>query len=363
MTRLPALTVAALAAACFLTAAPAHACPPCGCEVSTKKTTPSESKDDSTVQTEAAPASDAELTALERDRQAILAHAGEFKVKFYFAETIPLIDDYELKEPYLAGATEFVEVISDEPHRIDLQHVLVMGKGDEAMVIKHWRQTWEYEPTRVLDYRGGTSWVMRDVPAEQREGAWSQTVWQVDDSPRYGGVGKWTHEAGTSSWESEFIWRPLPRREHTKRSDYDVMGCVNRHTLSPTGWVHEQDNLKIVLDDNGEVETIIAREVGLNVYDYEGKGIAADVELDMTAGRDYWARTAPFWADVRSAMDAELADGELTLKPKVDGKPMYAHLFVYAAEIEDTYDAEAGQAFINETLASFVEPAEVASTD
>ncbi|MEL7237807.1 MAG: DUF6607 family protein, partial [Planctomycetota bacterium] len=296
----------------------------------------------------------------EQDRQSILAMAGEFKVSFQFKETISFVDGYELKDPYIAQATEFVDVIEDKPGFIDLQHILVMGTGENARVIKHWRQSWEYEPARVLDFKGERSWKMRDVSEADREGKWGQTVWQVDDSPRYGGLGAWNHDANTSSWTSEEVWRPLPRREHSKRSDYQVMGCVNRHTLTPTGWVHEQDNTKIVLTEDGKVEKIIAREVGLNVYDREGEGIARGLDLDMSAGKEYWARTAPFWADVRAAMQAELADGEMSLVASVDEKPLYAHMFGYAANMEGEYDQAAAQQFIRETMAKFAVDADEA---
>jgi hypothetical protein len=56
----------------------------------------------------------------------------------------------------------------------------------------------------------------------------------------------------------------LPRREYTKRSDYQVVEVVNRHTLTPADWIHEQDNTKIVLGSAGT--HALAREVGVNSY-------------------------------------------------------------------------------------------------
>ena len=34
-------------------------------------------------------------------------------------------------------------------------------------------------------------------------------------------------------------WRPLPRREYTRRSDYNALDVVNRHTIVRGGWTHE----------------------------------------------------------------------------------------------------------------------------
>ena len=77
----------------------------------------------------------------------------------------------------------------------------------------------------------------RAVPRAERRGAWSQTVYQVDDSPRYGSLGRWVHSDEASIWEGGDAWRPLPRREHSVRSDYQVLAGRNRHTILPTGWV------------------------------------------------------------------------------------------------------------------------------
>jgi hypothetical protein len=70
----------------------------------------------------------------------------------------------------------------------------------------------------------------------------------VDDSPRYAARGRWQHAAGVSTWISDETWRPLPRREFSVRKDYDVLVGTNRHTITPTGWVQEENNVKLALD-------------------------------------------------------------------------------------------------------------------
>ncbi|MEO0981917.1 MAG: DUF6607 family protein, partial [Pseudomonadota bacterium] len=146
----------------------------------------------------------------ERDREAILAMAGDFKVSFDFTETVPFVEGYELKEPKLSGGHEVVRVVEDRGDFISLQHILVVG-GEEKFPVKHWRQDWRYEPAQVLVFIGGNAWEWRDVPAEERAGAWSQTVYQVDDAPRYGAVARWTYEDGLAEWTPPSEWRPLPR--------------------------------------------------------------------------------------------------------------------------------------------------------
>ncbi|MEM0914608.1 MAG: DUF6607 family protein [Planctomycetota bacterium] len=272
-------------------------------------------------------------TAFDKDREAILAQAGDFRVKFQFQETVGIDPEYQVKDPYTAGATEFVELVEDRGDRIILQHVLVMSDPEdpeaEPRVVKHWRQDWVYQDTEMLEYRGNRLFEKVTMSPDEVEGTWTQAVYQVDDSPRYESIGKWTHVGDRSSWESAETWRPLPRREHSKRDDYQVLVAKNRHTITPSGWVHEQDNYKLVLDDDGQPERVIAHESGLNVYDQVD-------DVDFSAGRAYWDDTAVYWSDVREMwLDAVDRDGVTHVAVTVDGKPVFAHLFGIANEVRE----------------------------
>jgi len=100
-----------------------------------------------------------------------------------------------------------------------------------------------------------------------------------------------------STWTSERTWRPLPRREYSKRKDYQLLNVENRHTITPQGWTHEQDNTKVIRK-NGE-DTILVREFGFNDY----RRITG---FNFSPGLDYWEATSPFWALVRKRWDREL---------------------------------------------------------
>jgi len=228
--------------------------------------------------------------AFECDRRSILAMAGEYHVRFAFDETAALAPGYEPHKAQRSGGTELVEVIADTGTYISLQHILVMG--DAHHVIKHWRQDWRFEPAAVLRYRGKGRFETEKLEPEAVKGAWSQTVYEVDDVPRYAGIGRWVHAEGVDAWESDRVWRPLPRREYSKRSDYHALEVVNRHTLMPGGWVHEQDNTKLALRDDGTVQAL-ARERGINRYTHK-------TDYDFEAGREYWRNTAPYWARIHA---------------------------------------------------------------
>lgn len=289
----------------------------------------------------------------EKDRAAILAMAGEYRVDFQFQETVAIEPGYALKDPYHSTATEFIEVIEDTGDTISLQHVLVLHPedGGEAHVVKHWRQDWRYEDTQLNAFRGNRTWELVELPPEQVEGKWTQAVYQVDESPRYEGIGEWEHTGGRSAWASQETWRPLPRREFSKRSDYQVLVARNRHTITPAGWVHEQDNHKLVLDDQGQPEKVLVHESGLNVYD------KAD-DVDFAAGRRYWDATKAYWEDVREVWTDVLDDpGTVTIKAKVDDQRLHQVMFALANDVAEagTYDAEAMRPTIRQRIESFIE--------
>ncbi len=303
---------------------------------------------------------DDKLSNVERDQRAILAMAGPYRTSFDFIETVGFMPGYAPEPPYQSWGTEYVYVVANEPEFISLQHIIVMffemeeGKVSEPMVVKHWRQDWRYENRDLHVYAGHNKWQQKRLPAKAVKGAWSQSVWQVDDSPRYEASGRWQHHGNYSSWQSDNTWRPLPRREFSVRDDYQVLAGTNRHTITPTGWVQEEDNLKLVLnkqDEPRKKNPYLAREAGLSRYE-------RIVDHDFSAGDAYWKATAPFWADVRAAwgnMRAQRA--EFSLKGEVDNQQLFEVMFNYAGKLEagKQYDTEEGQAFIKATLERFAE--------
>ena len=98
----------------------------------------------------------------------------------------------------------------------DRRAILVMrvqmadGSNSKPIVMRHWRQEWRYRSDALLAYEGANTWARRPVPAQQREGAWVQSVYQVDDSPRYAARGRWQHNDSYSIWISDETWRPRP---------------------------------------------------------------------------------------------------------------------------------------------------------
>jgi hypothetical protein len=279
------------------------------------------------------------LAGQERDRAAILAQAGDYRASFDFLETVLFEPGAAPARPYRSWGTERVHVVSERPDFVSLQHVMVMFLVDDEgalqgpFVQKHWRQDWQYEPESLLAYRGFGRWQRRPLAPDERRGAWSQTVYQVDDSPRYASMGRWRHDALASVWAGSDTWRPLPRREHTVRSDYQVLSGTNRHTVLPTGWVHEQDNRKLVVDEASRAVTgRLAIEVGVNRYErLEG--------FDFSAGQAYWEATGGFWARVRAGWAARTTGGgEVRVAKECEGEPAFVPFFRAAGRVAEGED-------------------------
>lgn len=240
----------------------------------------------------------APANSFERDRQAILAQTGQYRVRFDMRENVSFQTGYEPLEEKLSGGTEIVRVVYDQGDKISLQHILVMTHGGQTMVIKHWRQDWVYQPQSVLTYAGPNEWTLSPVSAEDRAGAWSQTVWQTDDSPRYGGVGRWTYDNNLTAWTSNDTWRPLARRDAVRNPVYDRYLGTNRHVLKPEGWVHLQDNVKMS-GRNGAPVAIVQEDV-VNTYNLSDA-------YNPAPGDEYWAATKTYWAAVRAKWDEVIA--------------------------------------------------------
>jgi hypothetical protein len=286
----------------------------------------------------------ADESAFDCDRRAILAMLGEYKVSFAFDETAVLAPGYRRRAPQRSGGYETVVLVEDAGTRIDLQHILVVGGG---MVVKHWRQTWEYEADPIWRFRGDQIYAPEARAAGNVAGTWTQSVYEVSDAPRYAGSGRWNHRYGVSTWTSDRTWRPLPRREYTKRDDYQLLNVENRHTITPQGWTHEQDNTKVQRDAQGR-DTTLVREFGFNDY----RRVRGH---DFSPAYTYWSETARFWGRVRARWQARLAapNGVRLAYPTDDEKFIEA-MFEAADAWRESRDVAGTEATLDRLFAASV---------
>jgi hypothetical protein len=261
---------------------------------------------------------------------------GAYRVSFDFIETLGFTEDYSPTQPYQSWGTEYVYLVEDTSNFISLQHILVMffstdedDKQTEPIVIKHWRQDWKYQDEKIHVFTGFKTWESINFNNEAVKGKWSQSVYQVDDSPRYQAIGRWDHSGNFSSWLSNKTWRPLPRREFSVRNDYNVLIGTNRHTITPTGWVQEEENLKVVLTAPNELKPnnpILAKEIGVARYE-------RIIGHDWSAGDNYWKTTGSFWKNVRKVWNGFLEkESEIKFIENKEGPPLFMTMFNLAEE-------------------------------
>jgi len=255
----------------------------------------------------------------QQDIKSIKSMCGCYEVKFNFTETFQYPKDsltYKPSKTKHDYGLEWVELLEDTPNKISMQHLLIVS---DKMIIKHWRQDWLYENTDLYSFYKNTSWKYQKLDKKAVKGQWTQKVYQVDDSPRYEGTATWVHVDGTDYW-TNIADAPLPRREHTKRDDYNVLKRRNIHEITKDGWIHEQDNDKLVRDDSGK-DILLAQEKGMDIYNKVP-------DIKCIAAQNWWKENNAVWKNVRDKWQT-LFDRhkDLNLEPTVDKKPLFMFLF------------------------------------
>ncbi|WP_412464022.1 DUF6607 family protein [Flavobacterium mekongense] len=278
------------------------------------------------------------LAQKKEDEQAIKAMCGCYEIKFNFAETFAYPKDtvnYKASKVKHETALEWAELIEDEPGKKSIQHLLIVGKG---MIVKHWRQDWIFENTKFYDYGGFNNWKYKTATKEIVKGQWSQKIYEVDDRPRYEGSATWVHVDGRTFWENATN-APLPRREYTQRSDYNITKRINEIEIVKNGWIHNQDNDKIIRDEKG-TDYLLAQEKGYNTYTK-----VADSKCE--AAQKWWKENQEFWKKVRTKWEAEFSkNNDIKLLAQLDGMPLYMHL--------QKLKPNASQDEINKVIDSFI---------
>ena len=256
-----------------------------------------------------------------KDMDAIKKMCGCYEVTYNFAETFNYSKDslYKPSKIKISGSLELAVLVEDENDLISIQHILQVGDPSNPMIVKHWRQDWLYENKNTYIFNANNSWIYNDKNKKEVKGQWTQKVFQVDDSPRYEGSGSWVHVDGKSYWENTTP-APLPRREYTIRSDYNLTMRGNRHEITKYGWLHDQDNSKIkrVM---GKDDLIIAKEKGYNTYKKVN-------DNRCSVAKKWWIDNSRKWAIVRSKWEQIFNKKvDLYLKPKIDNRALYIYLF------------------------------------
>jgi hypothetical protein len=262
-----------------------------------------------------------EKNNLSAGKQNIEKLCGCYEVEFKYAETFSPDTAYKFHDrDEINGGLELILPIETSDKKIILQHLLVIS---DSVIIKHWREDWTYESPVLYHYQGNRQWTKEQLNTEQVKGKWTQTVWEVSDAPRYQGASEWIQTDGKTFWQNTAD-APLPRREYSIRNDYNILRRTNRIILTQDGWVHEQDNQKIIRA-NG-TDKLLVEEKGVNSYKKTD-------DKQCAAAKIFWEKNKLYWAKVRKAWDDYLANHTtVTVRDTVDGKPLHEFLNQLARE-------------------------------
>ena len=246
---------------------------------------------------------------------------GCFNVEFKYAETFSPDENYKFHErETINGGLELVFPVEATDKKIVLQHLLVIT---DKVIIKHWREDWTYENPVIWKYQGNKTWKKEIQKPEAVKGKWTQSIWEVSDEPRYQGTSEWLNANGQNFWLSTTD-APLPRREYSVRSDYNLLNRTNRIIISDSGYRHEQDNKKII-KENGK-ERLLVEEKGLNTY-------VRAPESTCIAAKLWWEQNKVYWERVRSIWEEKIADlSTIKMETKVNDKVLHEYLMDQAKE-------------------------------
>ncbi len=258
------------------------------------------------------------------DRKIIDQLCGCFEVSFKYAETFSPSADYKFHDrEEIGGTAELALPIEVSDKKVVIQHLLIVSP---TVIVKHWREEWTYENPVIWKYKGDRTWVKETLPADQVKGKWTQTIWEVADEPRYQGLSQFVNLDGKIIWQNTTD-APLPRREYTVRSDYNILKRTNRLNIGPGGYLHEQDNQKIVRS-NG-TDKLIVEEKGHNNY----KKIE---EKECDVARKYWEENKEYWSKVRKVWEDHIKTSDvISLKEKIDNKLLHEYLLKLAKDYKE----------------------------
>ena len=117
----------------------------------------------------------------------------------------------------------------------------------------------------------------------------------------------------------------------------------NRQEITDYGWVHEQDNQKVVRESSGD--HVLANEKGWNTYEK-----IADNKCKPAV--DWWASNQHYWKDVRAVWDELFATKQtLAFNMKVEDKVMFMRLFELGGNMPaEGYNSEKARQAIKDII-------------
>ncbi|MBL7752035.1 MAG: hypothetical protein JNN29_11675, partial [Chitinophagaceae bacterium] len=126
-----------------------------------------------------------------------------------------------------------------------------------------------------------------------------------------------------------------------------ILRRTNRLTFTDSGYLHEQDNRKILRQDGKD--KLLVEEKGWNTY-------RKIEEKECSLVLDYWEKNKFYWSQVRSVWtDILNSRNRITLQNKVGGKMLHEYLITLGKEaVEKGYKEEEVRKKITAEIGKFL---------
>ncbi len=253
------------------------------------------------------------FAGITEDIASIKKMTGCYNITYEDAETFSPVANYQFFDRFKSGGLEWIFVERESDKEVVLLHLLIIPGGH---IVKHWRQHWTYEDAHIYSFQGDSSWKHEVV--SNPVGRWTQAAYQVGGGPRYECSAPWIKWGDVEYWECESN-APLPRREFSIRSDYNILKRRNRHEITAFGHVHSHDGAKI--SKSVDAQEVIAYEKGRNTYNQID-------EASCGPAQTWWKSHGRFWVKAHEAWDEYYAlNKDFSIKGQVDGQNLWQHMF------------------------------------
>ncbi len=240
----------------------------------------------------------------------IKSQVGCYEVTSTFKEAGKVNDAYGVSS--LDHSSKFYELVvldSEVNDKISLQKIILTPFGPK----KWMREEWERGPQKTIAYVAPNRWEQNPYFAKKSD--WSLTVRNPDDSYQYQCAAPLTIVGGDfAHWECAAN-APLPRREISQRTDYQILARKHFIVFSALGLIDRQSNRKVIYS-GPEQQKNLAWEEGFVTYKKTNDQYCQE-------GKLWWNKQRELWKNVRDVWDLVFTNYySVVLSDAVEGKTL-----------------------------------------
>lgn len=228
-----------------------------------------------------------DLSDYQKDLLAMQALPGCFLVAKRAVDTFRLQKEYKASLPYNENYHVFIvaEAIGAGKKGTRFQFI----EQREAEVRKGQTLEWRWQEIEMILFRKPFFWQKVSLNEGITRNTWMLRKYFASGDPNYQCIASWHHSFNHHSWEC-FTWSPLPERERSQRSQYNVLARGAVYRATHLGWRHEQNNEKVLLEA-GRADWLAQERVEIDYRKVHPK--------ECRKASTYWRNNKNIWHDVQ----------------------------------------------------------------